>query len=214
MTLDKGKVIEETNQGRYERDLKLITEYKQKKLDELAKIKANRGDADAKFMGMGDLQALINEANKYKDEIEDMHVELQHLSIKIKELEDGTEFLQERKEELDEQKKATDEQNEELEKQLKAKEEANQKRLIAKLQRDKNPEIKDLIAKEEQQTENNEDFNNKFREEKEKLDQLQDELVQLKENMRLMTEKLDETTKATGDQDAELKELRETIDEK
>jgi hypothetical protein len=32
---------------------------------------------------------------------------------------------------------------------MKAKEEANQKRLIAKLQRDKNPAIKDLLGAEE-----------------------------------------------------------------
>ena len=55
------------------------------------------------------------------------------------------------KEKLDDAKKRTDEANEELEKQLRAKEEANHKRLLAKLQRDKNPEIKDLIAKEEAQ---------------------------------------------------------------
>jgi hypothetical protein len=126
---------------------------------------------------MSEVQAIIAEGVKYKNEIEDMHSKLQLLSIMIKELEDGTEFLVEKKEELDAQKKATDDQNEELEKTLKSKEEASQKRLIAKIQRDKNPEVKDLIVKEEQQTENNEDFNNKLREEKEKLDQLQDELV-------------------------------------
>lgn len=80
-----------------------------------------------------------------------MHVEHTFLNIKIKELDDACEYLQQTKENLDEQKKATDEANEELEKQNKAKEEANKKRLIAKLQRDRNPEIKDLIQKEETQ---------------------------------------------------------------
>ena len=51
---------------------------------------------------------------------------------------------------LDDEKKRIDESNEDLERQLKAKEEANLKRLLAKLQKDKNPEIKELIAKEEQ----------------------------------------------------------------
>ena len=45
---------------------------------------------------------------------------------------------------------------------------------MAKLQRDRNPEIKDLIQKEENQQELNEDFNNKFREETEKHDELLD----------------------------------------
>ena len=139
-------------------------------------------------MGMAELQALITEATKYKDEIEDMHTEHEHLNIKIKEMADGTEYLQEKKEALDHDKKTRDEENEELEKQLKAKEEANLKRLLAKLQREKNPEIKDLIAKEEAQSDVNEDFSSKFRVEKEKHDTLLDELVQLRENLKLTKE--------------------------
>jgi len=57
--------------------------------------------------------------------------------------------------------------------------------LLAKLQRDKNPEIKDLIAKEEAQQEANEDLNNKFREEYEKNNYLLDELTSLKETLKL-----------------------------
>jgi len=57
--------------------------------------------------------------------------------------------------------------------------------LLAKLQRDKNPEIKDLIAKEEAQQELNEDLNNKFREEYEKNNYLLDELTSLKETLKL-----------------------------
>lgn len=94
---------------------------------------------------------MIKEANDYLAEIELNHVQLQFLSIKIKEYEEATEYLLLQKEKLDDAKKRTDETNEELEKQLKAKEEANYKRLLAKLQRDKNPEIKDLIAKVEAQ---------------------------------------------------------------
>jgi|TARA_B110000285_G_scaffold214589_1_gene260116 hypothetical protein len=46
-----------------------------------------------------------------------------------------------------------------------------------------------LIAKEEAQNDVNEDFSNKFRVEKEKHDTLLDELVQLKENLKLTKEK-------------------------
>lgn len=94
---------------------------------------------------MKELQDLIQEANKYMEEIEVMHVDHTFLNTKIKELDDACEYLQETKEKLEAQKKETDEANEDLEKQVKAKEEANKKRLIAKLQRDRNPEIKDLI---------------------------------------------------------------------
>lgn len=55
------------------------------------------------------------------------------MNIKIKEMVDGTEYLQDKKEKLDDAKKKNDEMNEDLEKQLKAKEEANLKRLLAKL---------------------------------------------------------------------------------
>lgn len=64
----------------------------------------------------------------------------------MKELEDATEFLNDKKEELIEQKKAADIKNEELKKEIAAKEEIAAKRLQAKLNRDKNVEVKELIA--------------------------------------------------------------------
>lgn len=67
------------------------------------------------------------------EDIEVMHVEHAFLNIKIKELDDACEYLQDTKDRLDGEKKATDEANEELEKQQKAKDEANKKRLVAKL---------------------------------------------------------------------------------
>ena len=53
--------------------------------------------------------------------------------------------------------------------------------MIAKLHRDKNPSIRELIQKEEQQGDQNEEFNNKFREERDKLDTLLDEVTHLDE---------------------------------
>jgi hypothetical protein len=50
---------------------------------------------------MTELQNLIAEANKYLEEIEVMHVELQHYSITITTLENTTEYLAEKKDELD-----------------------------------------------------------------------------------------------------------------
>ena len=85
-------------------------------------------------------------------------------------MEEYTEYLMGQKDYLDDEKKRVDEQNEDLEKQVKAKEEANLKRLIAKIQRDKNPDIKELILKEEDQSAENDDFNNKLRTEIEKTE--------------------------------------------
>lgn len=104
--------------------------------------------------------------------------------------------------------------NEDLEKKLKEKEEASKKKLLAKLQRDRNPEIKELMHKEELQQETNEDFNNKFREEKEKLDQLLDEVTQLKDNDKLTKERVDFLTKEIVEQDAQLKDTNDTIAKK
>ena len=214
MALDKSDAFGSLGTHRHDRDLRLITDFRNEKDDEKKKLVESRNKTHQEYMAMGELQGLINEGEKYKDEIEEMHVRLQHLSIKIKELEDATEYLLEKKEELDDAKKATDEANEELAKQLKAKEEANQKRLIAKLQRDKNPEIKELIIKEEQQQEANEDFSNKLRQEVEKHDQLLDELTQLKENLKLTKVKFEETKANIEVQDIDLKNLSETITQK
>ena len=57
----------------------------------------------------------------------------------MRELEDATSFLNDTKERLTEEKKVAEQRNEELIKELKAKEEINEKKLQAKLARDKNP---------------------------------------------------------------------------
>jgi hypothetical protein len=84
-------------------------------------------------MGMAELQGYINDAAKFRKEIDEMHVKLQYLSLEINELETANETLLDKKENLDKEKKETAESNEDQTRQLKAKEEANQKRLIAKL---------------------------------------------------------------------------------
>ena len=100
--------------------------------------------------------------------------------------------MQDKKEQLDKDKKITAESNEDLERNLKAKEEANQKRLLAKLQRDKNPPIKDLIAKLERKKENTDEFSAKLRDETDKHDHLADALVEVKERLRLKEEEFAE----------------------
>jgi len=71
------------------------------------------------------------------------------LQIKVKELEDVTEYLNGKKEELLEQKKMAELKNEEIRKTLAAQEDLAAKRLQNKLNRDKNVEVKELIAQEE-----------------------------------------------------------------
>ena len=214
MALDKGEVFGVLNNSRFERDLKLNNDYKTEMTDQLKALADHRARLQTEFNGMADLQVLINDGEKFKEEIEDMHVKLAFLVAQIKMMEDGTDYLQEKKELLDEQKKTQDESNEDLEKQVKAKEETNMKRLQAKLARDKNPVVKDLIAAEEQQVEANEDFQNKLRGEYAKHDTLTDELIQVKENLTLTKAKFEENTKMVGESDTELAALHATINTK
>ena len=147
MTIDKDKGIEELGTKRFERDLKLQTAFRDFKKEELEKVKQERTQIHTEYMGMAELQGYINDAAKFRKEIDEMHVKLAYQSITINELETANETLLDKKETLDKEKKETAESNEDQTRQLKAKEEANQKRLIAKLQRDKNPTIKELIQK-------------------------------------------------------------------
>jgi hypothetical protein len=98
MTLHKGKATGDLSKFRYDRDLKLIETLETKKTEERDKVVTERDTVDKAYLGMAELQALITEAKKYKDEIEEMHTEHEHLNIKIKEMADGTEYLQEKKE--------------------------------------------------------------------------------------------------------------------
>lgn len=86
----------------------------------------------------------------------------------------------------------TAESNEDLERNLKAKEEANKKRLLARLQRDKNPHIKELISKVEKKKENVEEFSSKLRDETEKHDSVKDALVEMQERLKLKTADFEE----------------------
>ena len=88
-----------------------------------------------------------NEAVDLLEKIDDGLVKHELLQIQVAELETATSNLNDKKEELIEDKKRADVKNEELVKELKAKEEINEKKLQAKLTRDKNTTWKELIAK-------------------------------------------------------------------
>jgi hypothetical protein len=89
------------------------------------------------------------EALNLLEKIDEGLVKHELLQIQVAELENATTNLNDKKEELIEDKKRGDLKNEELVKELKAKEEINEKKLQAKLARDKNATWKELIAKQE-----------------------------------------------------------------
>lgn len=93
-------------------------------------------------MGMNELQGLIKDAKNFSDQIEEKKVELQFLEIKIEGMAQFTQFLEIKKDELDIEKQKIDEDNEELTKKCKVMEETAKKRIITRLAKNKNDEIK------------------------------------------------------------------------
>lgn len=95
MKLEKGEKFGKLGEDRHVRDLKHITDLRNKISDTLNTTKTERTKVETEYQAMGELQKLIKEAQNYRDEIEDMHVKLQHLSIQIQCLEDTTNTLSE-----------------------------------------------------------------------------------------------------------------------
>lgn len=155
MSLEKDKQFEELLNTRFKLDKDLQEALVQDKDKKIAELKAAREAVKQQFESNVELQNSLKEADDLRLQIEDANVKLELLQIQVKELEDATEFLNDKKEELDEQKKAAYVKNEELKKELAAKEEIAAKRLQAKLNRDKNVEVKELIAQEETATQHN-----------------------------------------------------------
>ena len=100
---------------------------------------------------------------------------------------------------------------EEMARQQLAKDETNQKRIQAKLQKDKNPHMKELLQRVDDISESNEEFQKKLREESEKYDALKDELISRKETLRLACEKNTETEDRLSVQAEELNGMRNDI---
>lgn len=94
-------------------------------------------------------------------------------------MEEATDLLNNKKDELLEAKKMAEVKNEELKREQIAKEEIANKRLQAKLQRDKNQEVKELIAQEETAAQHNQELVAKLNDEKKKYEGLVDEKLEI-----------------------------------
>ena len=88
MTIEKGDKFGALGNDRHELDKKLSKQFEEAKKQEIESITDNRSKLEGDFKSMNDLQELISEAVRYKDEIEDMHVKLQVLSIEVKRMEE------------------------------------------------------------------------------------------------------------------------------
>lgn len=135
---------------------------------------------------------MAEEANLRKD-IEEMGVKLEMMQINVKELEDVTDMLASKKDELMDAKKAAEIKNEELKKEAATKEELAQKRIQTKLNRDKNVEVKELIAQEETAVQHNQELVAKLDDEKKKYETLLDEKLEIDEKLVISTKAFEET---------------------
>lgn len=82
-----------------------MLDFLKSKEEEFKKFEDEKNAEQATFDGKADMTQLLNDATKFRETIETGHVELQHLQIKISELEEGTEMLTKQKEESDRAKK-------------------------------------------------------------------------------------------------------------
>jgi hypothetical protein len=128
--------------------------------------------------------------------------------LEVKELEETTLMLNEKRERLQEERKEADLRNEELKKDLEAKEQLDNKKLEAKLNRDKNADVKERIAKQEQSANDILEFGEKVEEEKRKFDDLKRERLDLQERLKLAQASIEEHKEMIADQDKELEDLR------
>lgn len=134
--------------------------------------------------------------------------------LEVKELEDITLMLNEKRDTLQEERKEADTRNDELKRDLEAKEQLDNKKLEARLNRDKNADVKERIAKQEQSAADIEEFQGKVEEEKRKFDELKKERLDLEEKLKLTIANLEEHKKKIEDQGKQLEDLRAQIDTK
>lgn len=193
MSIVKDKHFEDLDNTRHVLDVKLQEALIKAKEIERKEFEDARGMVKAQFQANAEYQKALAEEADLRNTIENAAVALDILQIKVKELEDTTEYLNSKKDELIEQKKMAEIKNDELRKELAAKEDIAAKRLQAKLNRDKNVEVKELIAQEETAIQHNQELIAKLDEEKKKYESLLDEKLEIDEKLTIATALFEET---------------------
>jgi hypothetical protein len=183
MYLIKDKTFDELTSTRHKLEIELDAALIEDKEKRIQKFTEDRNAVKAQIQGLADYQTGLAEEAKLRDEIFNAGVDLEMKQIKVKELEDITEYLSQKKDELTEAKRLAEIKNEELKKEALSREDMAIKRLQAKLQRDKNIEVKELIAQEETAKQHNHELAIKLDEEKKKHDDLLEEKLELDEKM-------------------------------
>jgi chromosome segregation ATPase len=212
MAIEKEKQFDLLDNTRHTLEVKLQEELLENKKEEKKKFQDDRGSVQAQFEAHVELQKCLAESADLRATIENAGIKLDLLQIQVKEYEDVTEYLNNKKDELLEQRKIAEIKNEELRKELVAKEDIAAKRLQAKLNRDKNVEVKELIAQEETAVQHNQELIGKLDEEKKKYEGLLDEKLEIDEHLRVATRDMEETKSKLAEQDAFVADLKAKIE--
>lgn len=183
MYLIKDKTFDELTTARHKLETTLNATLIEDKVKLIQKFTDDRNAVKAQIQGLADYQTGLAEEAKLRDEIFNAGVDLEMKQIKVKELEDITEYLSQKKDELSEAKRLAEIKHEELKKEALSREDMAIKRLQAKLQRDKNIEVKELIAQEETAKTHNHELAIKLDDEKKKHETLLEEKLELDEKM-------------------------------
>lgn len=129
MYIIKDNTFDELNKARHKMEIELYSHLISDKDLEIKNYQAARGDVKTKIQGLTDYQTGLAEEAKLREEIFNAGVDLEMKQIKVKELEDITEYLNNKKEELNEAKRLAEIKHEELRKEAAAKEDLALKRL-------------------------------------------------------------------------------------
>jgi len=212
MTNKKDIEFDKLSQSRHDLEVKLLEALLKDKEAEIKDLEDKRAKVKADMLANKDYQdKLAEEANLRKD-IEEQGVKLEMMQVQVKELEEVTEMLNAKKEELAEAKKVAEIKNEELKKEAATKEELAQKRIQTKLNRDKNIEVKELIAQEETAVQHNQELISKLDDEKKKYETLLDEKLMLDEKLKVSTHNFEETKEKLKGQDEVITDFKAKIE--
>lgn len=212
MNIVKDGEFERLGNIRHTLEVKLLEELLVAKDVEIKDFEEKRGKVKADILAHKEYQdKLAEEANLRKD-IEEMGVKLEMMQINVKELEDVTDMLASKKDELNEAKKSAEMKNEELKKEAATKEELAQKRIQTKLNRDKNVEVKELIAQEETAVQHNQELVAKHEDEKKKYETLLDEKLEIDEKLSISIKAFEETKEKIAGQELVIADFKAKIE--
>ena len=211
MSILREQEFQKLEDDRYDLECQLDEKLINRKDEEVATAKNDRTQIKVQFESNKTLQQTFLDQQMLIEQVEEATVDLQLLNLQVRCLENETEYLNEKKDEFQEEKRIADLKHDELRKEAAAKEEINQKRLQAKLNRDKTVQTKELLAQEETATQHNAEMEQKMKEEMIKYEGLLDEKMDVEETLKRTNETFENVREKLRDQYGVIDKLKGQI---